>query len=151
VLTNKGRLFACGYGEKYALGNGRTRSSSEFVEIRVKSSSKIEKIEVGNSSTGYISGGRAWIAGTIGELVFDTFTTVGCGEEIVEMKLANNNALFLTRKGDIFQLGEIYREGERICVDSPKKMEKLPSIRQIWAGFNHFFALSESKGLYGWG
>lgn len=111
VLTNKGRLFACGYGEKYALGNGRTRSSSEFVEIRVKSSSKIEKIEVGSSSTGYISGGRAWIAGTIGELVFDTFTTVGCGEEIVEMKLANHSALFLTRKGDIFQLGEIFKEG----------------------------------------
>jgi len=32
----------------------------------VKSSSKIEKIEVGSCTTGYISGGRAWIVGTIG-------------------------------------------------------------------------------------
>ena len=26
VLTNRGRLFSCGYGEKYALGTGRTRT-----------------------------------------------------------------------------------------------------------------------------
>ncbi len=49
--------------------------------------------------------------GTIGELVFDTFTAVSCGEEIVEMKLADRSALLLTRKGDIYQIGEILREG----------------------------------------
>jgi len=27
VLTNKGRMFSCGYGEKYALGTGRNRST----------------------------------------------------------------------------------------------------------------------------
>jgi len=28
ALTNRGRLFSCGYGEKYALGTGRARTVS---------------------------------------------------------------------------------------------------------------------------
>jgi len=28
ALTNKHRLFTCGYGEKYALGTGRTKNSN---------------------------------------------------------------------------------------------------------------------------
>jgi hypothetical protein len=59
-------VFTCGFGEKYALGTGRNKSLNEFTEVRIKSSNKIEKLEVGNSSTGYISGGKAWIVGTIG-------------------------------------------------------------------------------------
>ncbi len=26
VLTSRGRVFSCGYGEKYALGTGRNKS-----------------------------------------------------------------------------------------------------------------------------
>lgn len=45
MLSNKNRIFACGYGEKYALGIGKTKSSNEFVEVKIKGNpSKIEKV-----------------------------------------------------------------------------------------------------------
>ena len=28
ALTNRGRIFACGYGEKYALGTGKARTTN---------------------------------------------------------------------------------------------------------------------------
>ena len=31
TLTNKNRILSCGYGEKYALGIGKTKSSNEFI------------------------------------------------------------------------------------------------------------------------
>jgi hypothetical protein len=40
------------------------------MELKVKNSGKIEKIEVGCSSTGFIMGGRAYVAGTVGDRVF---------------------------------------------------------------------------------
>jgi alpha-tubulin suppressor-like RCC1 family protein len=30
VLTNKNRLFTCGFGEKYSLGNGRNKTTNDF-------------------------------------------------------------------------------------------------------------------------
>lgn len=69
----------------------------------------------------------------------------------MELKLSDRSAILLTRKGDVYQLGEYYRDGERCFSDSPKKVDKLSSVKQIWSGAANFFALIESKGLYGWG
>ena len=66
VVTNKNRLFTCGYGEKYSLGNGRNKTTNDFSEIRVKTNGKIDKMETGNTTLGYISGGRGYITGTLG-------------------------------------------------------------------------------------
>ncbi len=153
ILTNKARLFSCGYGEKYALGSGRPKSVSEFTELRLKSSGKIDKLEVGNCSIGYVAAGRAWLSGTVGEKVYENFTAVNCGggEEIVDLKICEKNALFLTRKGELYQLGEYFKEGEKCFTDSPRRVDKCPTIKQIFAGSNHFFALSDSRGLFGWG
>lgn len=30
-------------------------------------------------------------------------------------------------------------------------MEKISSVKQIWSGTTSFFALTEGKGLFGWG
>ena len=92
-----------------------------------------------------------WIVGTIGEKVFESFTSLNCGDDVVELKICEKNAIILTRKGEIYQIGEYYRDGERCFADTPKKLEKFSSIKQIWSGTSTFFALSESKGLYGWG
>jgi alpha-tubulin suppressor-like RCC1 family protein len=70
---------------------------------------------------------------------------------VVELKLSDRSAILLSRKGDIYQLGDYYRDGERCFSESPKKVDKLSSVKQIWSGAANFFALSESKGLYGWG
>ena len=71
---------------------------------------------------------------------------------MVELKLCEKNAIFLTKKGEVFQFGEYYKEGERCVAEVPKRIDKMNSVRQIWAGTNQFFAYSESRGgLYGWG
>ena len=48
-------------------------------------------------------------------------------------------------------MGEYFKECEKFFSENPKKIDKIPSIKQIYAGFNSFFALSEAKGIFGWG
>lgn len=68
------------------------------------------------------------------------------------MKLGEKSAIFLTKKGDVYQLGEIYKQnGEKIFSEIPKKLEKLSNIKQIFGAINSFFAISENKAFYGWG
>lgn len=88
ALTNKGRLFGCGYCEKHALGSIRSKIATEFVELKVKHGGKIDKIEVGCSSTAYLYGNKAWVTGTIGDRVFENFSSISLGsEDIVDIKL----------------------------------------------------------------
>lgn len=106
ALTNKGRLFACGYGDKHALGTARHRTINEFVELKVKHSGKVEKVDVGCSSSAYIAGGRAYITGTVGDRVFENFTNLSVGsEEVVEIKLIEKSVLLLTKRGEVYQMG----------------------------------------------
>lgn len=152
AITNKQRLFTCGYGEKYSLGNGRNKTTNDFAEVRIKTNGKIEKIEAGITSLGYISGGRAYICGTIGEKVFELFTQINNSEEFIEMKICERSVIFLTRKGDLFQMGEFQKEnGDKSFSEVLKKIDRMQNIKQIFNGVNHFFAVSESKTLFGWG
>lgn len=48
-------------------------------------------------------------------------------------------------------MGEYFKENERYFTDNPKKIDKVQSIKQIYSGFNCFFALSDTKTLLGWG
>ena len=151
ALTNRGRLFACGFGDKYALGNGRSKSLSEFTEIKTKHAGKIEMITVGCSSTGFVSQGRIYVVGNIGNRTYETFTLLNCNEDIADFKITEKSVLILTRKGEVLQLGEHWKDGEKMFTENPKKIEKFPPVKQIFAGTNTFFALSENRGLFGWG
>lgn len=56
MLSNKNRVFSCGYAEKYALGIGKTKPTNEFVEVKIKGTpSKIDKIECGISTSGFLA------------------------------------------------------------------------------------------------
>ena len=63
-------------------------------------------------------------------------------EEIIDIKIIDKSVLILSKKGEIFQMGEYFKDGERLFSDSPKKVEKMPFIKQIYSGCNSFFALS---------
>ena len=70
------------------------------MEVKVKQSGKIEKIEAGCSSTGFIAGGRAYIVGTIGQKTFETFSSISIGsEEVIDIKIIEKSVLFLSKKG----------------------------------------------------
>ena len=149
AITNKNRMFTCGFGDKYCLGNGKTATTNEFTEIKLKTNSKIEKVEAGVTSLGYVAGGRAYICGTFGEKVYEMFATVPISEEIVDLKLGEKSAIFLTKKGDVYQWGDW--EAHDKITDHPKRVEKLSGIKQLFSGSNSFFAISEHRHFYGWG
>ena len=48
-------------------------------------------------------------------------------------------------------MGEQFKDGDKLFTDTPKKVDKMASIKQIYSGFNSFFALSDGRGLLGWG
>lgn len=90
-------------------------NSNEFVEAKLKGSHKIEKIEAGIASTGYLANGRAYICGSFGDKIFETFTQMGSNDDFSDMKLGEKSAIFLTRKGDVYIFGEYFREnGDRL-------------------------------------
>lgn len=105
ALTNRNRLFTCGYGDKYNLGNGRTGSCAEFTEVKLKTSHRVEKLQAGVASLGYVAGGRAFICGAFGERTIESFSQLTVNEQITDMKLGEKSAIFLTKKGDVYQLG----------------------------------------------
>lgn len=75
------------------------------------------------SSLGYISGGRAYICGAFGERTIESFSQLTVNEEILDMKLGEKTAIFLTKKGDVYQLGEINKDnGEKFFSETPKKL-----------------------------
>lgn len=39
--------------------------------------------------------------------MIENFSQLSFNEEIIEMKLGEKSAIFLTKKGDVYQLGEI--------------------------------------------
>lgn len=118
----------------------------------MKHSGKIEKIEAGCTATAYIAGGRAYVAGTIGDRTFETFSSLNIGsEEILDIKLTERSALLLSKRGELFQMGEHFKDGDKLFTDTPKKIDKVAAIKQIYSGFNSFFALSDGRGLLGWG
>lgn len=53
--------------------------TNEFIELKVKNSGKIDKIETGCSASAFLSQGRAFVAGTIGDRVFESFTMLNTG------------------------------------------------------------------------
>lgn len=88
------------------MGTSKHRTINEFVELKVKHAGKIEKVEVGCSSTGYLSGGRAYITGTVGDRVFENFAHLNLGsEEIVDLKMIEKSVLLLTKRGELYQMG----------------------------------------------
>ena len=48
-------------------------------------------------------------------------------------------------------MGEYYKDKDRAFSESAKKIEKVGSIKQSYSSYSSFFALSDSKGILGWG
>ena len=74
ILTNKNRLFSCGFGDGYALGHEDNQSTPEFKVINAfqrarspRQISKCETISCGLSQSGCIIEGNAYIWGILGQ------------------------------------------------------------------------------------
>lgn len=56
--------------------------------------------------------------------------------------MTEKSVLLLNRKGELYQMGEYFKDSERYFTESPRKIEKISSIKQIFSGFGCFFAHS---------
>jgi len=86
ALSNKGRLFSCGFGEHYTLGHGDTTTHNEFREVKCKLSGRVEKVETGLTSFVVLSAGKLYVCGKLGQELYETLTPVSFQEEVRDFK-----------------------------------------------------------------
>ncbi|CAD8210835.1 unnamed protein product [Paramecium pentaurelia] len=164
ILTNKNRIFSCGFGESYALGHQENQTISEFKLIQNLSHFKVEKISCGLAHSGcIIEGGKPYLWGYCKSnkdfykqptqiKMVDEFNNQQC---VLDMKMGEMFTLFLTSKGEVYSMGDNIQGqlgNDLSGSDVPIKISGLPLISQISAGRNHSLALSaDYKYVYGWG
>ncbi|CAD8177067.1 unnamed protein product [Paramecium pentaurelia] len=164
ILTNKNRVFSCGFGESYALGHPENQTLNEFKQISNLQHYKVDKICCGLAHSGCIvEGGRTFIWGICKSnkdhiklpqqiKILDELNSQQC---VLDMKMGEMFTLFLNSKGEVYSMGENIQGQlgiEQTYADVPYKVLGLPLISQISSGRNHCVALSaDYKQVFGWG
>ena len=75
VLSNKGRMFSCGFGETYALGHGTKQSYNYFKELEsmtdifriIENKIQIEKLQCGTAHSGILISKQLFLWGMVTE------------------------------------------------------------------------------------
>jgi len=158
ALTNTGRIFACGYGETFALGLGSTRTSNMFQEIpHFKDSAlKIEKIAAGVSHSGCLVNGQIYVWGTLGTskaLTYQKPVALPVSSEAIDFVLGDLLTVVLNSKGEVLTIGDNIDGQMGTDSVNPTGLNKvnLPyKAEYIACGMNHVIALSKSK-IFAWG
>lgn len=152
ALSNKGRLFSCGFGEHFTLGHGDSSTYNEFREVKCKLSGRIEKVETGLTSFVLLSCGKVYVCGKLGQELYETITPVNFQEEVRDMKCSENSCLLLTKKGDLYQFGEYFKEsGDQYYSETPRRIDRLTNVTAIFGGHPGFFAVTDNKTVWCWG
>ncbi|KRX09626.1 Regulator of chromosome condensation 1/beta-lactamase-inhibitor protein II [Pseudocohnilembus persalinus] len=174
IYTNKNRIFACGYGETYALGLENYETINEFQLVQIpqvqeqqsQKKIKIDKIACGLTHSACIIGGQVYmwgIAGTSQQLIFQQPTQIDFDNQyqsnpnIIDLKLGDCLSVFLNYKGEVYLMGDNIDgqqcdENLQIINEIPMKMTQLPLVEQIQVGKNHVIAVStDYQYLYCWG
>ncbi|KAM3137799.1 hypothetical protein pb186bvf_010042 [Paramecium bursaria] len=163
ILTNKNRVFSCGFGEGYALGHQENITTSEFKHITQLQGYKVDKVSCGLAHSGCLYDGKPLIWGmALGgrEIIkhpqqVKVQDEVGQVQNIIDMKMGEIFTIFLTNRGEVYSMGEniLGQLGnDTQQADTPIRILNIPLISQIAAGRNHCLALgSDQKQLYGWG
>lgn len=131
LLTSKGRVFSCGFGETCALGHPNRENLSTFTEVNAFSSAeffndKIEKIAAGVSHSACIASGKLFIWGLWGSgknMIYQSpknvvitqaqsfaelsaSTRLDTIENVKQIGLGDLLTVVLTSKGNVYTLGD---------------------------------------------
>lgn len=164
ALSNKSRVYSCGFGENFSLGHGNNRTSSSFKEISYfsqlssTSSYKIEKLCCGTSHSGALIDGKVYLWGTFAASKYSvnkTPSAMHLPSPIADFVMGDLLTVMLTRAGEVYTLGENTdcqlgvphnEKYQSILVDLPCRIE------YICCGLNHVIAINNSrKRIFGWG
>lgn len=73
-------------------------------------------------------------------------------DEVRDVRCSENSCIFLSKKGDVYQLGEYRKDsGDVYHAEIPRKIDRLSYISSIFGGLCGFFAVCENKNIWGWG
>ena len=164
ALSNKSRVYSCGFGENFSLGHGNNRTSPTFKEISyfsqlsATSSYKIEKLCCGTSHSGALIDGKVFIWGSFADSKFSvnkTPSSMHMPNPVADFVMGDLLTVMLTRGGEVYTLGENTDcqlgvphtdKYQSILVDLPCRIE------YICCGLNHVIAINNSRGrIFGWG
>ena len=164
TLTNKSKVFSCGYGENYSLGHNSATTMNQFKEISFfhqlssSSSHKIEKICSGTSHSGALIAGKVYLWGTFAHSKYclnKIPNAVHLTDAVADFVVGDLLTVILTKTGQVFTLGENTdcqlgtseeNDYSLVSVNLPCKIE------YICCGLNHIIAINNSKGkIFGWG
>jgi mitogen-activated protein kinase kinase kinase 9 len=165
ALTNKSRVFSCGFGENFSLGHNSNKTLNQFKEIAFfhqlstsSSSYKIEKICSGTSHSGALVSGKVYIWGTFAHSKYclnKIPNAIHLNQSVIDFVLGDLLTVILADNGEVYTLGE-NTDGQlgvaqvsdynMIKVDIPCKVEF------ICCGLNHVIAINNNEGrIFGWG
>ena len=158
ALTNKSRVYSCGFGENFSLGHNSNKTLNEFKEIAFfhqlssSSSHKIEKICSGTSHSGALVAGKVYVWGTFAHSKYclnKIPNALHLNQPIVDFVLGDLLTVILSKNGEVFTLGENTDGQLGISeVDNYNivKVEIPCKIEYICCGLNHVIAINNSKG-----
>ena len=175
LLTNKNRIWACGYGETFALGYINRENQCTFREVPYFSSAefferKITKISTGVSHSACIASGTAYLWGAWGskpQMVYQQPTIVSVSssvfgepsglDQVVDVQLGDLLTVMLTSRGEVFTLGDningqLGLNTESLNSTTPAKVPLDVPIHSISCGANHVFCHSKDfRNIFAWG
>lgn len=158
ALTNNGRVFACGFGETYALGNNSPKTTPNFEEVAFFKDQSLRPVRIaaGTSHSGCLVGNQVYLWGTWGSsraMQYKKPTLVEVETDALNICLGDMLTVILTSKGDVFTLGDNI-DGQlgssAANHPTPKKVTLPYKTEYIDCGLNHVIALSKYK-IFAWG
>lgn len=170
ALTNKGRLFGCGYQGCSLPDSGSPDDYMEKAKFKaIEIEAKIVRISCGLSGAGALSReGHVYIWGRFGKLVYNVPKKLSSKpaedissrqeeERYAEVRVGDEFIAVLTVKGEVLTFGENIDNQLGADADNPsfraslERVQSVPLFKSIEVGRNHCLALSGNNELYGWG
>jgi alpha-tubulin suppressor-like RCC1 family protein len=161
ALSSRSRIFSCGFGETFALGQGTNASSAIFKEITYFTEAfggkrmAIDKIECGVSHSACLISRKIFIWGLFGKdktQLAKKPTMLSLPADIVDFFIGDLLTVILTDTGDVYTIGENI-DGQLGHKRTGLAKVNIPfKIEYITGGLNHVFAVNFSKGkIFAWG
>lgn len=167
ALTNKSRVFSCGFGATYALGHGDNTTINTFKEITFfndifqNKKFRIDKIECGVSHSGVLISKKVFIWGLFGKpqsQMSKLPLMLNTDAEWSDFIMGDLLMVLLNSKGEVFTIGDNIDGQLGLSTDNTvfnqlPKLVNLPSkVEYITGGLNHVFAINFStQHVFAWG
>jgi mitogen-activated protein kinase kinase kinase 9 len=162
VVTDRNRLFACGYGGNFALGFGTQADSYTFEHVKsLEGYGKVDKVSAGVSNSAAILQGNLYFWGKIMSYIYEQPVQISLEHRarsvrgksnsprsgMVEDVFLGDNCCLSICKGELWAWGI----GPALNSDEPCRIQCPGELRSVSAGQFHGVCVGRDYKLYVWG